>query len=182
MYGSVSYRSVSQSIQSESPLTQTDLLIKIIGGAVAVVTAILGLPVAWIQFHKARVEIKKIELESQKLASDLSENASSDANRHRIIVDGNRNIVNIFTDPRLFSPMLLLVDFVIAYLYLLVVDYAIVIINSIGPFGVITNPIRFAIIMFIFYPIFRTAQNVRKTMQDMTTEQTGLQDKNNGHV
>jgi ABC-type spermidine/putrescine transport system permease subunit I len=44
---------------------------KVIAGVVAAITAILGVPVAFLQIRKTIVEIRKTELEAQKLQEQI---------------------------------------------------------------------------------------------------------------
>ena len=158
----------SASASGESSLAQADSLIKVVGGAVAAVTAILGLPVAWIQFRKTRAEIRKLELEAQKLASDAAQVGLSDVGGHRVEITGDRNVVSVLADPRLAAPLLLLMDFVIAYVYLLIVNYALGLIPYLGALvQMATQAVRLLAFVLIFYPVLRTALQVREMMREM---------------
>ena len=103
-----------------------DIYIKVIGGGVAAVTAILGLPVAFLQVRKTIAEIKKIELESDKLRGQAIRQSPAERGGNEIYLkDSHSNHIEILVDPRFSAPLLILLDFVIVYILLALSGYAI---------------------------------------------------------
>lgn len=119
---------VSQA-QSSVPVDFWDSLdayIKVIGGGVAAVTAILGLPVAFLQVRKTIAEIRKIELESDKLRGQAIRQSPAENGGNEIYLkDSHSNHIEILVDPRFSAPLLILLDFVIVYILLALLGYAI---------------------------------------------------------
>lgn len=115
-----------QSSSSTSFWDSLDVYIKVIGGGVAAVTAILGLPVAFLQVRKTIAEIRKIELESDKLRGQAIRQAPSERGGNEIYLkDSDNNHIEILVDPRFSAPLLILLDFVIVYILLSLTGYAV---------------------------------------------------------
>jgi hypothetical protein len=97
-----------------------------IAGVVAAITAILGVPVAFLQIRKTIVEIRKIELEAKKLQEQTAAELPKESEGYRIILDhSNGNVIQILVDPRFSAPLLILLDFVIVYIVLALAGYAV---------------------------------------------------------
>jgi hypothetical protein len=114
-----------QPVYAQMQLTHTDFwnsldtYIKVIAGVVAAITAILGVPVAFLQIRKTIAEIHKTELEAQKLQEQTGTELLKESQGHRIYLDhSDGNTIQILVDPRFSAPLLILLDFVIVYIVL----------------------------------------------------------------
>ena len=119
---------VYSQIQSPTPtnLSSLDTYVKVIAGVVAAITAILGVPVAFLQIRKTIAEIHKTELEAKKLEEQTGAALPVNREGHSIIInDSDHNNIQILVDPRFSSPLLILLDFVIVYILLALAGYAI---------------------------------------------------------
>lgn len=115
----------TQSATTTSFWSNLDTYAKVIAAVVAAVTAILGIPVAFLQTRKTIAEIHKIELEAKKLREQTDHEVPVEYQGHRISIshsDGNN--IQILVDPRFAAPLLIGLDFVIAYMILALADYA----------------------------------------------------------
>jgi len=106
-------------IQTTNFWNSLDTYIKVVAGVVAAITAILGVPVAFLQIRKTIAEIRKIELEAKKLQEQTGGELPDNHQGHRIYLeDSDNNVIQILTDPRFAAPLLILLDFVIVYIVL----------------------------------------------------------------
>ena len=154
--------SQSQLSSSTSFWDSLDTYIKVIGGGVAAVTAILGLPVAFLQVRKTIAEIRKIELESDKLRGQAIRQTPSERGGNEIYLkDSDNNHIEILVDPRFSAPLLILLDFVIAYTLLALMGYAV---NIFFPVQIrrIVLTITGA---FLLLPILREALRLRGSLR-----------------
>lgn len=103
-----------------------DTSVKVVAGVVAAITAVLGVPVTFLQIRKTIVEIRKIELEAQKLREQTGIEHLKESQGHWIYLDhSDRNNIQILVDPRFSAPLLILLDFVIVYIVLALAIYAV---------------------------------------------------------
>ncbi len=152
-------------LQGPDLLSVADEYVKVVGGVIAGLGTLLGLPLVYQTFRKTRAEIEKINLESVKLRKDLGEVAPAvsdvSPNAYRIAIDGNDNQVSILTDPRWAAPLLVLVDAFIAGIFSTVASYAVGLLPL--PY-IIEGPIRLIVYLAIFYPVFIAALQVKKNL------------------
>jgi hypothetical protein len=80
---------------------------------------------------------------------------------YRINVEGEGNSVSILTDPRWAAPLLVLVDAFIASIFSTVASFAIGFLPL--PYF-IREPLRLVVYLVIFYPVFRTARQVKRSL------------------
>jgi hypothetical protein len=105
--------------------SKIDVYVKVVGGVIAVLGFIFGLPVTLQQLKKTRAEIRKLELEAKKIESEgvaITPNQSGEG--QEIAIYGDRNNITILTDPRLLAPLLLLLNFIIVIIMLILAEYA----------------------------------------------------------
>lgn len=142
--------------QDSNWMSQLDISAKIF----ALIITILGIPLAFLQFKKTKAEIRKIELEAESLKEkNIGENV---LDGHKINIEGSENVVvNILADPRFISPLLILLDFIIAWIILKFASYAFgwIFQNVLGDIALVLV----AIILFV--PIYREAQRVKKILR-----------------
>lgn len=142
--------------QDSNWMSQLDISAKIF----ALIITILGIPLAFLQFQKTKAEIRKIELEAESLKE---KNIGEDVlEGHKINIDSSKNVVvNILADPRFISPLLILLDFIIAWIILKFASYAFgrIFQNVLGDIALVLV----AIILFV--PIYREARRVKKILR-----------------
>ena len=153
--------------QSEPTLLSVaDEYVKVVGGAITALGAVLGFPLVRQTYRKTRAEITKMDLEAAKLRKELGTvpAPSGDAvgeEGHRIFIDGAHNTVSILTDPRWAAPLLVLVDAFIASVFLAVASFAI---DAFPLPDILAEPTRLIVYLAIFYPVFRAARQVKKSL------------------
>ncbi|MBG6208397.1 hypothetical protein IWQ49_003057 [Labrenzia sp. EL_126] len=155
-------------------LEQVDLTLAVLSGVVALVVALIGVPVAWMNIRKTRATIKKTELEAQKLRSELLSAGTADTiagdEGIRILIEGDKNEVSVTTDPRLSGPLLIVVDFVVAWIILTLLNYAL----RVLPFhlGIFQSLLVGGVAAFLFIPILQDARKASKWLRE-TVEKDG---------
>lgn len=103
-----------------------DTYIKVVAGVVAAITAILGVPVAFLQIRKTIAEIRKTELEAKKLQEQTGGELPVDREGHQIYLSASdHNVIQILAEPRFAAPLLTLLYFVMVYIVLALAGYAV---------------------------------------------------------
>lgn len=163
--------SVHPSVYSQTQISPTpttnfwnslDTYIKVVAGVVAAITAILGVPVAFLQIRKTIAEIRKTELEAKKLQEQTGGELPAKHEGHRIYLsDSDHNVIQILADPRFAAPLLILLDFVIVYIVLALAGYAVGVF-SLGRIGQI---IRTVIAAILLLPLFIEALRLRGVLR-----------------
>lgn len=109
-----------------SVAAEVDSYGKAIGAVVTAMAALFGLPIVFLTYRKTRAEIAKLELE----ANALREKQGNQPDRTKDL-EGNIRInierspgvtVQVLADPRFLAPLLLLVDFIFAWVVLTLAD------------------------------------------------------------
>lgn len=137
-----------------------------VGGVIAALVAIIGLPVAFLQFGKTRAEIRKLRLEADKLANEATATNQAEriGNRTKISIADSPNFsLSVRSDAGLFGPMLILVDFVVAAVTYGVVDILVETI-PIYPFN---QPLKLVGFGVLFIPVYQNARQVRDLLRKM---------------
>jgi len=139
-----------------------DASVKVVAGVVAAITAVLGIPVAFLQIRKTIVEIRKIELEAQKLQEQTGTELPKEFQGHQIYLDhSDGNNIQVLVDPRFSAPLLILLDFVIVYIVLALAGYAV------GVFlpGKVGQIILTVVEAFLLLPLFVEALRLRGVLR-----------------
>jgi hypothetical protein len=122
----------------------------------------LGIPVAFLQIRKTIAEIHKTELEAKKLREQTGNELPTEYQGHQIsISNSDGNVIQILVDPRFAAPLLIVLDFVIAYMVLALADYALRLFQ-IEILSSIVLPIAG---VALFLPLLREALRLRRTLQ-----------------
>jgi hypothetical protein len=139
-----------------------DTYAKVIAAVVAAITAILGVPVAFLQTRKTIAEIHKIELESKKLREQTGDELPAEYQGHRIsISNSDGNNIQILVDPRFAAPLLIVLDFVIAYMILALADYAL----RLFQIEILSSIVLPIVGVALFLPLLREALRLRGTLR-----------------
>jgi hypothetical protein len=145
----------SSNSQDTSWLSQVDNYSKIVGGVLTGLGTLFGLPLAILHFKKTKAEIRKLELEASSIQQ--AKPADTTAGSYHINIEGHDNAVQILADPRFLGPLLLLLDFIAAWVILTLLGYAT------GLF--IHGPLRTLLILLVasalLVPIYKEARRVR---------------------
>lgn len=150
-----------------SPITTNfwnslDIYVKVVAGVVAAITAILGVPVAFLQIRKTIAEIRKIELEAKKLQEQAGGELPANHQGHRIYLeDSDNNVIQILADPRFAAPLLILLDFVIVYIVLAIARYA-VDVFSLGRIGQVILTVTATVLLL---PLFIESLRLRGVLR-----------------
>src|SRR4051812_44695350 len=113
-----------ETAMSESPLppqgpvslNELDIYVKVFGGIVTGLGTLFGLPATLLYFRKTRAEIRKLELEAAALLAKETGSQGIAYGNQVTIHDAHNNNIQILTDPRFLAPLLLLLDFIIAWI------------------------------------------------------------------
>jgi hypothetical protein len=152
-------------------LADAELLVKIVGGGIAGVVALVGLPAAFLQFSKTRAEIKKLRLEAEKLATEIEpgEDRGVVPRDFQILVqDSPSTVLTVHTDAGLAGPMLLLTDFVVAY----IMYQAWLIMLGLFPIGglwggLVLTPLKALVFAALFIPVYANGRQVRALLREL---------------
>jgi hypothetical protein len=108
-------------------VSELDTYTKIIGAIITGVATLIGLPIVLLTYRKTRAEIAKLELEALALREKLPDAGITSNDKEgviRISVSHSPNVtVQVLADPRFLAPLLLLVDFVFAWVLLTLAGY-----------------------------------------------------------
>jgi hypothetical protein len=154
--------SQTQSATNTSVWSNLDTYAKVIASVVAAVAAILGIPVAFLQTRKTVAEIHKIELEAKKLREQTDHEVPVEYQGHRIsISNSDGNNIQILVDPRFAAPLLIVLDFVIAYMILALADYAL----RLFQIEILSSIVLPIVGVTLFLPLLREALRLRETLR-----------------
>lgn len=145
---------------------ELDTPVKIIAGIVALIVSFLGVPVAFLQTRKTLAEIHKLDLEAKNLQKSASPNSSAFEDKsYRIWFEegSNGNVVNILTDPRMRGPLLVMMNFIIAFAIIGLTAFgtSIFTINQ-----SLQNTILFVIAAILLFPIIQAAIRSKNSLNE----------------
>jgi hypothetical protein len=152
-----------------SALSEVDTVVKIIGAFITGLATLIGLPILFLTYRKTRVEITKLELEANSLREKQRAKSTletSDEGNIRIVVDNSPYAtIEVLADPRFLAPLLILLDFIFAWIVLTLAGHVLSI------FGL--GPIRtFLLVVFsglLLLPIARQVLRVRAVLRPPRT-------------
>jgi hypothetical protein len=149
-------------IATTSLWSSLDTYAKVIAAVVAAITAILGIPVAFFQTRKTITEIHKIELEAKKLREQTGDELPAEYQGHQVnISNSDGNNIQILVDPRFAAPLLIALDFVIAYIILALADYAL----RLFQIEILSSIVLPIVGVALFLPLLREALRLRGTLR-----------------
>jgi len=151
--------------------SELDIYIKIIVGTLTGITIFLGLPLVLLNYKKTQAEIKKLDLEAKAINNNLPVTRQDSINHnqdvHVNIEQSPHSNVQILTDPRFLAPLLLLVDFIVAWVVLTILKYLL----SFFPLGEISDILLIGASLLLLIPIFKQAIEVKLIIQPNITEE-----------
>jgi hypothetical protein len=156
---------------------QADLLIKIVTAAIAGLGVLFGLPLTFIQFRKTQVEIRKLELESRAIEGQSVIPSSTEGVSIQVADSPGVNI-QVLADPRLLGPLLLLLDFIIAWIVLALADYALgVFAEMLGLLAF--QPLILGILgLVLLIPIVKEARRLRASLRALAVTRQESEPRN----
>ena len=154
-----------------SPAAELDLYVKVIGGAVAALATLLGLPIVFLTYRKTRAEIAKLDLEAAALRQGTpspSGHSAPSAQGIQINVTDSPNVnVQVLADPRFLAPLLLLLDFIFAWVVLTLAGYVL----SIFGIGILRNLALTALAAVLLLPIVKQVVRVRTLLRPSESQE-----------
>ncbi|WP_226431434.1 hypothetical protein [Leisingera sp. McT4-56] len=128
------------------------------------VAALLGLPMVYLTYRKTSVEIKKLELEARQLmeASDATPSFKSGVEkgvRVNIHESPNSN-VQVLADPRFLAPLLILLDFIFAWIILALTAR----LFSTFQVGEAGRLVQLILALFLLLPLAHQVMKIRNAM------------------
>lgn len=152
-------------------LSETELWVKIVAGILTAVATLVGLPAGFLQLNKTIAETKKLRLETAKLNQEVGGASETQRASHSMniqVSDSKDTIVNVVTDARLVGPMLVVLDFIFAF----ILYQAYGILSRLSPFGgflgeVIMAGLSLAVFLLLFVPVFLSARQVRALLREI---------------
>jgi hypothetical protein len=144
-------------------LTNADLYVKIIGGAITGLAALIGLPIVFLTFKKTQAEIKKLSLEANALEQKLpTENRRTEDGRILVNVENSPNVhVEVLADPRLLAPLLVMLDFIFASVVLSLINYAL----NVFSIGILRTVVLVPVAAIMLLPIATQVLRVRNLLR-----------------
>jgi hypothetical protein len=153
--------SISSPTNTPNQAETVDTYVKIFTGIIAGLGALFGFPLTLLQFRKTRAEIRKLELEAKALESQQV-SIEDVVQPYRIVVSDSRNVtVMVLTDPRYLGPLLLLLDFIVAWIVLSLANYALGLFLS----GPILTLVIGLLALFLLVPILREAKHLKRVLR-----------------
>lgn len=150
-------------------IAEVELYVKIVVATITGLAAILGLPMIYMTYRKTSVEIRKLELEANQLETAspvLSETSKFSDKGIQVEVNKSPNTnVHVLADPRFLAPLLILLDFIFAWILLTLASYFLRIF-SLGDLGVLGLLI---LALFLLVPLAHQVMRVRHLMQPSST-------------
>jgi hypothetical protein len=154
-----------------SALTELDTFVKLFVAGITGLGALLGLPIVLLTYRKTRAEITKLELEGNALREKQStqgERSRDEEGNIRILVDRSPNTsIQVLADPRFLAPLLLLLDFIFAWVVLTLANYLLAVFS----FGLFRQLALVVLAVALLFPIARQVLRVRTILRPQRTSE-----------
>jgi len=149
-------------------LSQLSSYAKVFGLVLTGLGTLFGLPLTILNFRKTRAEIRKLELEANALETNEMSNETNNEGYRISIKESNNVKIKILADPRFLGPLLLLLDFIIAWIIITLSSYLLGLI--------ITRVFRTLIVLIIagilLIPIYQESVRVKKLLRPKNEKET----------
>jgi hypothetical protein len=182
VFFSIPMSALAQSATPATPpvdywLSSLDTYAKVFGGVLTGLGTLFGLPIVALNFKKTQAEIRKLELEAASLKSNLGEGSNIAGDLEggiSVRINESQDInVQILADPRFLGPLLLLLDFIFAWIILTLAGYFF---SLFGLFGLLRTLITGTISALLLIPIAQEARRVKSVLRPKEI-QTGNETK-----
>jgi hypothetical protein len=142
-------------------LNNIDIYAKVIGAILTGLGTLFGLPLVILNFRKTRAEIRKLELEASALQQKAAVTGDSESGTSIHISDSHDVNVQVLADPRFLGPLLLLLDFIFAWVLLTLAGYFL----SLFGLGYIRTILLFTLAAVLLIPIAKEAHRVKLNLR-----------------
>jgi len=158
-----------------SVAAEVDSYGKAIGAVVTALAALFGLPIVFLTYRKTRAEIAKLELEANALREKQGpqpERTKDLEGNIRINIQQSPGVtVQVLADPRFLAPLLLLVDFIFAWVVLTLAER----LFAIFAIGIVRSGALAILAAVLLLPIAKQVLRVRAVLSPPQTPEE-LQD------
>lgn len=152
-----------------SALSEVDTLVKIVAAVITGLATLIGLPIVFLTYRKTRAEITKLELEANALREKQSTQSTSerdDEGSIRIAIDNSPYAnIKVLADPRFLVPLLILLDFIFAWIVLTLAGHLL----SIFSLGILGAFLLALLSASLFLPIARQVIRVHTVLRPLRT-------------
>ena len=140
---------------------ELDAYVKVFGAVLTGLGTLFGLPLALLSFRKTRAEIRKLELEAAALQGKANADGRVEAGTVISISHSHDLNVQVLADPRFLGPLLLLLDFILAWVVLTLAGIFMNLFN----FGIISTAALGLLAALLLAPIAKEARRVKQTLK-----------------
>jgi hypothetical protein len=152
-------------------LSNLDTYAKVFGGVLTGLGTLFGLPIVVLNFKKTQAEIRKLELEAASLKSSMGINSNVIGDKDggiSIEINESQDVnVQILADPRFLAPLLLLLDFIFAWIVLVLAGHFLSLFDL---FGQTRTLVIGVIAVFLLLPIAQESRRVKFVLQPKELE------------
>lgn len=145
-------------------LSEADAYVKVFGAVLTGLGALFGLPIVFLSFKKTRAEIRKLELEAAALQGKANAEGAVQAGTTIAISHSHDLNIQVLADPRFLGPLLLLLDFILAWIVLTLAGTFLNIIHL----GIISSILLAVLAAALLVPIAKEARRVKQTLKPAT--------------
>lgn len=150
-------------------LSEADAYVKVVGAVLTGLGTLFGFPIVFLSFKKTRAEIRKLELEAAALQGKANAAGEIQVGTNIAISHSHDLNIQVLADPRFLGPLLLLLDFIFAWIILTLAGTFLNIIH-LGIFG---SALLAVLAVALLVPIAKEALRVKQTLKpptDVTTQ------------
>ena len=174
---SAAFAQVSPQTPSPVPhapwLDHLSIYATVFGAVLTGLGTLFGLPLVVLNFKKTRAEIRKLELEAEALQR-TGQSTIGDVEGGTSFTISNSNHLNIqvLADPRFLGPLLLLLDFILAWIVLTFANYFLGIVTGVVGLHGIGTALLLVLAFVLLMPIAKEARRVRSVLGPKTEEES----------
>ena len=159
-------QSTPASPSADDWLSNLDTYAKVFGGVLTGLGTLFGLPIVILNFKKTQAEIRKLELEATSLKTKLGTNTNVAGDVEggiSVTINESHDVsLQILADPRFLGPLLLLLDFIFAWVVLTLAGHFF---SLFGLFGQQRTFIIGIIAAMLLIPIAKEARRVKSVLR-----------------
>jgi hypothetical protein len=147
-------------------LDHVNIYATVFGAVLTGLGTLFGLPVVILTFKKTRAEIRKLELEAAALERTGQTTVGDvEGGISFRIADSNNLSIQVLADPRFLGPLLLLLDFILAWILLTFASYFIDIVTGVLGLHGLGAAALLVIAFIVLVPIAKEARRVRSVLK-----------------
>jgi hypothetical protein len=153
-------------------LGAADAYVKVFGAVLTGLGTLFGLPLVILNFRKTRAEIRKLEAETASLEAKGTTAGDLHGGTSITVADSRDVNIQVLADPRFLGPLLLLLDFILAWIVLTLADYFLGLFR-LGELGTVLLGVLGGVLLF---PIAKEARRVRAVLRSDPPSASGVKD------